>query len=300
MHLFGAGSSPSCANYALKRTAKDNEGKVSSGVLNTIRKNFYVDDCLKSVASENAGYRLGHAVKTACATGGFRLTKWVSNSESVLPSVPEEDRTLKKIMDVNLEKSELPLECALGIQWDISLDTLCFKISPKHQPCTHRGILSVVNSLYDPLDFLVPVVLPAKRIIQELCRVGWDSEITSDLAKRWETWVGALGQLGDLNISRCYKPKEFRKVYKSQLNHFCDASEIGYGTVSYLRLTDIRGLIQAAFVMGKGRVAPLKPITIPRLQLAAAVLAVRINRTPGSPQSIGQIAPLSSATSKHT
>ena len=183
-------------------------------------------------------------------------------------------------MDVSLEKSELPLERALGIQWNISSDSLCFKISPKQQPCMRRGILSVVNSLYDPLGFLVPMMLPAKRILQELCRgsLGWDSDIPSAFAKRWKTWVGALDQLEDLNISRCYRPKDFVEVYRAQLNHFCDASEVGYGTVSYLRLTDTRGLIHVAFVMGKGRVAPLKPITIPRLELAAAVLAVRINR----------------------
>lgn len=280
VHLFGAVSSPSCANYALKRTAKDNEGKVSQDVLTTITKNFYVDDCLKSVASEKQAICLVSDLRATCDTGGFRLTKWVSNSVSVLASVPEEDRALKEIMEVNLERSELPLERALGIQWNISSDTLCFRISPKQQPCTRRGILSVVNSLYDPLGFLVPVILQAKRIIQELCRgsLGWDSDIPLAFAKRWKTWVGALGQLEDLNISRCYKPRDFGEVYRAQLHHFCDASEVGYGTVSYLRLTNTRGLIHVAFVMSKGRVTPLKPITIPRLELAAAVLAVRINR----------------------
>ena len=279
VHLFGAVSSPSCANYALKRTAKDNEGVMNPEVLETIKKNFYVDDLLKSVASEEQAIRLIRDLKTTCATGGFKLTKWVSSSQAVLASIPEEDRASKEIKDVNLEKSETPLERALGIQWNISSDTLCFKISPKQQPCTRRGILSIVNSLYDPLGFLTPMVLPAKRIIQELCRsnLGWDSEIPVSLAKRWETWVRALGQLEDLNISRCYKPKDFSNMYKAQLHHFCDASEVGYGTVSYLRLTDSRGLTHVAFMMGKGRVAPLKPVTIPRLELAAAVLAVRIN-----------------------
>ncbi|KAL2102335.1 hypothetical protein ACEWY4_001503 [Coilia grayii] len=277
VHLFGAVSSPSCANYALKRAAIDNEGKVATDVLSTIKNNFYVDDCLKSVASEKQAIQLARELKAVCATGGFRLTKWVSNSASVLASIPEEDRALKDITDVNLEKSEVPLERALGVQWNISSDTLCFKVSLKQQPYTRRGILSVTNSVYDPLGFLAPLILPAKRMMQELCRgsCGWIPLAYSD---RWETWLDGLDQLTSLNISRCYRPKEFGDVCHAQLHHFCDASEVGYGTASYLRFTNSRSLIHIAFVMGKGRVAPLKSITIPRLELAAAVLAVRINR----------------------
>ena len=280
VHLFGAVSSPSCANYALKRTAIDNEGQVDRDVLNTIRNNFYVDDCLKSVTSDRQAIRMVSELRAACATGGFKLTKWVSNSRYVLASIPEEDRALKEIADVNLEKSELPLERPLGVQWKVASDTFGFNLSLKQQPYTRRGILSVANSVFDPLGFLAPMVLPAKRIMQELCRgsYGWDSEIPPSAAKRWETWIGGLSQLTTHNIRRCCRPQDFREVSDAQLHHFCDASEVGYGTASYLRLTNTRGLIHIAFVMGKGRVAPLKPITIPRLELAAAVLAVRINR----------------------
>ena len=96
VHLFGAVSSPSCANYALKRTAKDNEGVMNPEVLETIRRNFYVDDLLKSVASEEQAIHLVSNLKTTCATGGFRLTKWVSSCQSVLASIPEEDRASKE------------------------------------------------------------------------------------------------------------------------------------------------------------------------------------------------------------
>ena len=108
VHLLGTVSSPSCANYALKRTAIDNEGNVAMDVLNTIRNNLYVDDCLKSVTSDRQAIRLVSKLREACATRGFRLTKWVSNSRSVLASIPE-DRALKEIANVNLVNSELPL-----------------------------------------------------------------------------------------------------------------------------------------------------------------------------------------------
>ena len=235
---------------------------------------------LISVTSDRQAIRMVSELRAACATGGFKLTKWVSNSRYVLASIPEEDRALKEIADVNLEKSELPLERALGVQWNVASDTFGFNLSLKQQPYIRRGILSVANSVFDPLGFLAPMVLPAKRIMQELCRgsYGWDSEIPPAVSKRWETWIGGLSQLTTHNIRRCYRPQDFGEVSDAQLHHFCDASEVGYGTASYLRLTNTRGLIHIAFVMGKGRVALLKPITIPRLELAAAVLAVQINR----------------------
>lgn len=92
VHLFGAVSSPSCANFALKQTAEDNEGKAEASVLNTIRHNFYVDDCLSSVPDESRAISLVHNLKAVCATGGFKLTKWTSNSRSVLASVPADER----------------------------------------------------------------------------------------------------------------------------------------------------------------------------------------------------------------
>lgn len=79
------------------------------------------------------------------------------------------------------------------------------------------------------------------------------------------------------SISRSFAPKDFGKVTVAQLHHFCDASEVGYGWVSYLRLLSNQD-VSVAFVMGKARVAPLKQITIPRLELAAAVLAVRMDK----------------------
>ncbi len=166
VHLFGAVSSPSCANFALKRTADDNEGKAEAEVLSTIRNNFYVDDCLKSVQNEKSAVNLVHGLRTTCATGGFKLTKWVSSSRSVLATIPEEDRT-KDIKTLDLEKDKLPMERALGIRWDMESDAFFFRISPNpHHLVSRRNILSIVNSIYDLFGFLAPLTLPAKRIVQ--------------------------------------------------------------------------------------------------------------------------------------
>ena len=58
VHLFGAVSSPSCANFALRKTAEANFQRFDFEVINTVRRNFYVDDCLKSVPSESEAIRL--------------------------------------------------------------------------------------------------------------------------------------------------------------------------------------------------------------------------------------------------
>ena len=68
----------------------------------------------------------------------------------------------------------LPVECALGIQWNVQSDTFCFKIVVKDRPPTRRGILSVISSIYDPLGFVAPLILPAKAILRDLCRKGLD------------------------------------------------------------------------------------------------------------------------------
>ena len=95
---------------------------------------------------------------------------------------------------------------------------------------------------------------------------------------RWEKWRAEVMKLQSITIPRCYKPKNFGEVVRIELHHFSDVSVQGYGQCSYLRLVDDISKVHCAFVMGKSRVAPLKPITIPRLELTAAVTSVRISQ----------------------
>ena len=80
VHLFGATSSPSCANFALQRTADDNQQEFSKEAVDSVKGNFYVDDCLKSVPSETKAIGFVNELRTLLLKGGFRLTKWISNS----------------------------------------------------------------------------------------------------------------------------------------------------------------------------------------------------------------------------
>lgn len=86
VHLLGATSSPSCANFALHRCAEDNKEFLSQHVFETIIHSFYVDDLLASVTTEQEAICLYEDLRKVCAKGGFNLTKWISNSRSVLAS----------------------------------------------------------------------------------------------------------------------------------------------------------------------------------------------------------------------
>ena len=138
----------------------------------------------------------------------------------------------------------------------------------------------MVSSIYDPLGVLVPVVLKAKLILQDLCRkgLGWNDVVPTPIALEWTYWMQKLHLLKDFKISRCLKPVHFATVASAQLHHFSDASEVGYGTATYLLLCNTDRKLYCTLVMGIARVAPLKPITIPRLELTAAVVAARMDR----------------------
>lgn len=125
VHLFGAVSSQSCANYALRGTADDNQSQFPTEVISTINCNFYVDDCLKALSPQEEAIQMVKDLTDLCHKGGFNLSKWISNSRTVLTLIPEESR-IKEMKEIDLDRDSLPLERALGLQW--CADTDKFKL----------------------------------------------------------------------------------------------------------------------------------------------------------------------------
>lgn len=121
-----------------------------------------------------------------------------------------------------------------------------------------------------PLGFLAKVILPAKLLLKDLSKEqhGWDENIGANL------WLDVT-HLSDFHVNRCLKPSDFGCT--ARLHHFSDASEYAYGTVSYLLLENKQGKKHCSFLMGKSRVVPLKQVTIPRLELTAVVVAVKVD-----------------------
>ena len=126
----------------------------------------------------------------------------------------------------------------------------------------------------------MPFVLPAKILLQDLCRkgLGWDDKIPEEGLKRWENWLEKLPTLEQFCVKRYFKPPNFGTVVSCQVHHFSDASQVAYGAVSYLRLVNSNHEVQCSFIMGKSRLSPLKPVTIPRMELSASVLSTRLDR----------------------
>ena len=94
---------------------------------------------------------------------------------------------------------------------------------------------------------------------------------------QWEMWRNELPLLEMMEVSTCFKLKEMDNLKKVEPHQFLDASTEGYGQCSYLRLVDTRNRVNCSLVMGKARVTPLKPVTIPRLELTATVVSVRVS-----------------------
>ena len=144
---------------------------------------------------------------------------------------------------------------------------------------TRRGVLSVVSFLFDPLGFAAPVVLKAKLILQNLCRLGlgWDEPIPDRPADAWKKWITELPQILCLQMNRFFLDTSSLKSV--QVHFFADASKGAYaGVVAYIRVHNICGKVSCNFLIGKARLAPIKSMSIPRLELEAATLAVKLNK----------------------
>ena len=102
--------------------------------------------------------------------------------------------------------------------------------------------------------------------------MDWDEPLTDDILMKWERWRNELPMLEKVKISRCIKPLEFGNPVHVEIHSFADASESGIGQVSYIRLVNVKNEVYVSFLMAKSRVAPIKPMSIPRLELTAAVI----------------------------
>ena len=275
VHLFGATSSPGVATFGLRKLASDYE-HVSPKAAEFLRKDFYVDDGLISVSTTQEAKSLIQRAVEMCGKANLRLHKFSSNCKEVLESIPQTETAALRL---DIPTCAENMQRVLGLEWSVESDSFRFLNNLKQKPITRRGILSVVSQLYDPIGFIAPFILIGKNILQRVNEAGldWDEPVPEDINKDWQNWVSQLNSLQEVEIQRCYKPKYFGVVTRAELHHFCDASTQGVGACSYLRQTDDRGNVCCNLIIAKSKVAPMKPTTIPRLELQAAVLASRLS-----------------------
>ncbi|XP_058828066.1 uncharacterized protein LOC131687975 [Topomyia yanbarensis] len=278
---FGACCSPSCAQYVKNLNAEKHGGQYPKAA-NAIIKNHYVDDMLTSTESEEEAIQLAREVRHVHAQGGFEIRNWISNSPVVLNALQKE-RIDEKSLNLG---SELATEKVLGLWWCTATDTLTFKLSPKHDEDllsgkrrpTKREVLRTLMTIFDPLGLLSHLLIFLKILLQEIWRsgVGWDDEIPDALNEKWEKWLKVLPSVRDVRVPRCYRLLVSNGPETNvQLHTFVDASEDGYAAVVYLRFQQ-GNRIECSIVAAKSRVAPLKFVSIPRLELQAAVAGARL------------------------
>ena len=136
----------------------------------------------------------------------------------------------------------------------------------------------MVSSVYDPLGWIAPFTLIGKNILKKLCCDGlqWDDPVPEEIQRQWMKWKLGLDVIGQLTIPRCYLPRGFTpEECEWELHHFSDASLDGYGECSYVRIINCDGRVSTTLIMSKSRVTPKRPMTIPRLELSAALMAVK-------------------------
>ena len=166
VHLFGAASSPGCANYGMKYLASQHEEQYPLAA-NFIRNNFYVDDGLISLESVDTAIKLVREMQHVCTKGRLHLHKFISNDRYVLESNPDSERA-SGVQDVDLSHNELLAQTVLGVKWNANSDTFSFNVKLDEKPATRRGILSTVASVFHPLGFLAPFLLLGKKVMQEI------------------------------------------------------------------------------------------------------------------------------------
>ena len=212
-HVFGGSSSPSCSNFALRKTAIYNEELYGKDVASILERNFYIDDMLTRFSTVEEAITVIQQVKDLYSNGGFNLTKFIRNTTTVLKSIPDDSRRTV-VKNEELATGCLPEDKALGVKWDTEKDTLGFTIKLVEKPSTRCGLLSMLSSVYDPLGLGAPFMLKRRQLIQQLCqeKLQWDEQIDERSAYEWLKQINNLLTLENVTVPRCYRPKDFGKV----------------------------------------------------------------------------------------
>ena len=197
-------------------------------------------------------------------------------------NVVSEDKIFIKSMLGTIEEKNSSDSKVLGVRWNPMKDALIFDLTEianfaRDLEPTKRNVVSVAAKFYDPFGFLSPVVIEFKLFFQELCRmkIGWDDPLNDELLKMWGKLLDGLEGVTALSLSRCYFQGVQERVVSCSLHGFGDASSKAYAAVIYLHVTTTTGSY-VKFVASKSRVAPAKELSIPRLELLAALVLARL------------------------
>ena len=266
-----------------------------------IRTGLYVDDLVTGNDSVESAFQTYSISKQMMKEAGLNLRKWKTNSSELLSLIKEKEsnqgtHSCKPNLTIveeeqsyaqssttllNPEVNEL-YNKLLGVMWDNQSDEFVIDLSElsdyvKDLPETKRSVLRLSARIFDPLGLVSPLVIRLKLLFRSLCtnNVNWDDSIEGEALSRWRSLINEFSCVNQIKVPRCYFRSSLNPIL-IELHGFSDASAQAYGAVVYLRAVYKDGSISSNIMASKTRVAPLKVQTIPRLELLAAVILVRL------------------------
>ncbi|XP_033643441.1 uncharacterized protein LOC117303376 [Asterias rubens] len=279
---FGDKPAPAMAQIALKKTAEAAE-KQFPDAARVLKENTYMDDICDSVHTVNEAKKLTSEIDEVLAEGGFRVKGWLSNEALEENYTSEKEDERMKFLDTTTD------EKVLGTVWNRKTDEFHYKVNLDldknlstddrelmQRKLTKRQILSQIAQIFDPIGFAAAFLIRTKIGMQHLWQQGldWDQEIPKADHDSWIQLFKEMKELNEISFERCLTPSN--AVGVPLLCIFCDASEEAFGACAYIRWQINDGTYDVRFIAAKSRVAPLKRLTIPRLELQAAVMGTRL------------------------
>lgn len=261
---YGLASSPYLSVKSMIDGTKEHATNLPKAV-NAICNDFYMDDCTTGAANEEEAIKLAKEIEFILAKSCFPLRKWRSNSERLVKELAGNDEATVLFE----EKGETKI---LGMKWLPKSDVLTYVVrSSQVDTLTKRAILSIISRLYDPNGLVEPIITKGKLLMQSLwkAKLDWDDPVSPEIAKQWESLWNTIDELSKVKIPRWLGMNESVRL---QLHGFADSSGKAYGGAIYLRIEHENNVIQTHLIAAKSRVAPIKTVSIPRLELAAAHL----------------------------
>ena len=269
---FGIKCAPFLAIRTLHELSKDVESK-NPTVSNILSKEVYVDDILSGGHSLNEAKMKQTDLKTVLASAGFPVKKVAANHANLLDYLPREDLLNEEFLKIDT----CSITKTLGVRWNAIADVFSYTVQPIETPktVTKRQMLSVIAKLFDPQGWIGPVVVIAKMYMQELweLKTDWDDEVPTSVLTKWLTFLTELHQLQELQIPRWVN---FSSGSTIQLHGFCDASEKAFCGAVYIRVVGPMDETHCHLMVAKTKVAPLQPMTIPKLELCGASLVTKL------------------------
>lgn len=270
---YGLASAPYLALRCLQQLALES-APTHALAAEVLRRDTYVDDVLSGDESIPRAKRKISQLNDVLTAGGFTLKKWIANDLNLLDEIPTCDRESSPTVSV----SDNTMHHTLGVRWERQSDKFIISapsLATSNNRVTKRSVLSLIARMFDPLGWIAPIIVTAKIFMQDLwaIRLDWDDELPEDLKSRWTNYVTLLNGVSHISIPRWFGISSSNLAV--EVHGFADASQSALAAVVYLRVLNDNEDAQVKMICAKTKVAPLKRLTIPRLELSAAALLVR-------------------------